>query len=60
MALTQRFAWMQQAKALKEKLDAALHKELDLKEHVQPWINKAFIIIAIIEGKIVQMQGTWE
>lgn len=40
---------MQQAKELKEKVDVAWHKEAVLKACVQPWINKAFIIIKKIE-----------
>lgn len=60
VALTQRFTWMQQAKALKEKVDVARHKEVVLKVHVQPWIDEAFIITTCIEEKFAQMQGTQE
>jgi len=51
---------MQQAKALKEQVDTPRHREEVLKACVQPWIDKAFIITTIIEGKIMQMQGTQE
>jgi uncharacterized coiled-coil DUF342 family protein len=51
---------MQQAKALKEQVDAARHKEAVLKARVQPWIDEAFTITTTIEGKLAQMQGTQE
>lgn len=52
VALTQRLAWMQQAKVLKEQVDVTQHKEGDLKEHVQPWIDEALVIIALIEARL--------
>jgi len=52
VSLTQRLTRMQQAKALKEKVDAARHKEVVLKACIQPWIDEAFIIIAFIEANI--------
>lgn len=58
VALTQRLAQMQQAKALKEKLDATRHREAVLTAHVQLWIDEAFVVIETIEGKLAQMQGT--
>lgn len=56
-ALTQRLTWMQQAKALKEQVDATRHKEAVLKVRIQPWIDKAFTITTEIEGKLTHMQG---
>ena len=55
LALTQRLKQMQQAKALKEKVDAVRHKEAVLKARVQPWIDEEFVITALIEAKLVQM-----
>ena len=52
VALTQRLAWMQQAKALEEQVDMAWHKEAVLKVHIQPSIDEAFTIIVEIEGKL--------
>ena len=43
---------MQQARALKEQVDAARQKEALLKVCVQPWIDKAFTITVDIEGKL--------
>lgn len=48
---------MQQAKALKEQVDVARHKEAVLKECVQPWIDEAFTITTNIEGKFTHIQG---
>lgn len=60
MAVTQRLAWMQQAKALKEEVDAARHKEVVLKARVQPWIDEEFVITTSIEANLAQMQGIEE
>jgi len=46
---------MQQAKALKEQVDAARHREAVLKARIQPWIDEAFIITTTIECKLTQM-----
>lgn len=46
---------MQQAKALKEKVEAAQHKEVVLKANIQPWIDEAFVITTSIEAKLAQM-----
>ena len=54
--LTQLLARMQQAKALKEQVDAARHKEVVLKASVQPF-DEAFMITAQIEGKLAHIQG---
>ena len=56
VALTQRLARMQQAKALKEQVDAARQKEIVLKARVQPWIDEAFLITTDIERKLAQMK----
>ncbi len=56
MVVTQRLVWTQNAKALKEQLDASRHKEAVLKVRIQPWINEAFTITAEIEGKLAHMQ----
>lgn len=55
VVLTQRLARFQEAKLLKEKVDAAHQKEAILKVHVQPWIDEAFLITAGIEKKLAQM-----
>ena len=55
VALTQRLTWMQQEKALKEQVDVVRHKEVDLKARIQPWIDEAFVIIALIEANLAQM-----
>jgi len=51
--LTQWLARMQQAKALKEQVDAVRHKEAVLKTCIHPWIDEAFTITIDIEGKLV-------
>jgi len=43
---------MQQARALKEQVDARRQKEALVKARVQPWIDEAFTITADIEGKL--------
>ena len=48
---------MQQARTLKEQVDATRQKEALLKACIQPWIDEAFTIIIEIEGKITHMQG---
>jgi len=48
---------MQQAKALKEQVDAARHKETVLKACMQPWIDEAFTTTIDIEGRLAQIQG---
>ena len=55
VALTQRLAQMQQAKALKDQVDATQHKKDALKARIQPWIDEAFFITASIEAKLMQM-----
>ena len=57
VALTRRLVQMQQAKAMKEQVNATQHKEAVLKARVQPWIDKAFTIKAEIEGKLTHMEG---
>ena len=46
---------MQEAKALKEQVDATWHKEAVLKAHLQPWIDEAYMITASIEGNITTL-----
>lgn len=48
---------MQKAKALKEQVDTARHKEAVLKARVQSWIDEAFTMTTDIEGKLTHMQG---
>lgn len=48
---------MQQAKALKEQVDATRQKEAVLKARVQPWIDETFTITVDIEGNLAQIQG---
>ena len=55
MTLAQRIARMQQEKVLEEQVDVAQHKEVVLKGRVQPWIDEAFTITTVIEGKLSQM-----
>lgn len=55
VALTQRLAWMQQTKVLKDKVDTMRHREAVLKARVQPWIDEAFIIKTSIESKLAKM-----
>lgn len=47
---------LQQAKALKEQVDATRQKEVVFKSHVQPWIDEAFLITVAIKGKLTQMK----
>lgn len=49
---------MQQMKVLKEQVDVSRHKETVLKVRLQLWINAAYIIIASIQEKLMQMQET--
>ena len=58
VSLTQRLARTQQAKALKEQVDATRHKEAALKMRLQLWINEAYTITISIEAKLVQLQAT--
>ena len=48
VSLTQRLAWMQQAKALKEQVVASWHKEEVLKVCLQPWIDEEYTITTTI------------
>ena len=56
VVLTQWLARMQQAKAFKEQVDVACHKEAVLKVLVQPCFDEAFTIMMDIEGKLAQIQ----
>lgn len=57
VVLTQGIVRLQQAKALKDQVDAAIQKEAILKSHVQHWIDEAFLITADIEGKLAHMKA---
>jgi len=50
--LTQWLETMQQARALKEQVDATRQKETLFKVRIQPWIDEAFTITVDIEGKL--------
>lgn len=56
--LTQRFARMQEEKALKEQVDVTRHKEAVLKAFLQPWIDEAYTITTSIEGNLTKLQGS--
>jgi len=47
---------MQQAKALKEQVDATRHKEVVLKAYLKPWIDEAYTITTSIEANLVQLR----
>ena len=55
VSLTQRLSRMQEAKALKEQVYAAWHKEAVLKACLQPWIYEAYAITTSIEVKLTQL-----
>jgi len=57
VVLTQRLVQMQQAKAPKEQVDVAQHKEVVLKACVQPWMDEAFTITTDIEGKLAHIDA---
>lgn len=40
-------------------MDVARQKEAGLKACIQPWLEEAFTVIAMIEGKLAQMQDTY-
>ena len=48
---------MQQAKVLKEQVDATRHKEVVLKARVPPQIDESFTITIEIDGKLANMHG---
>jgi len=58
VALTQRLVKLQEAKALKEKVDATKNKEVVLKARLKPWLEKAYLIMASIKGKLATLQET--
>jgi len=51
----QRLAKLQEAKALKEQVDIAKHKEVALKAHLQPSLDEAYAITTTIEGKLASL-----
>ncbi len=60
VSLTQSLMRMQQAKALKEQVDAARHNEVILKACLQLWIDEAYTITTSIEAKLMQLQEMQE
>ena len=58
ISITQRLAQLQEAKALKEQVDVAQHKEAVLKACLKPWLDEAYLIIATIESKLDSLQAT--
>jgi len=56
IVLTQRLEKLQEAKQLKEQVDAALHKEAMLKARLKPWLDEAYIVTSSIEAKLVTLQ----
>lgn len=55
VSLTQRLTRIKKAKALKEQVDVARHKEAVLKACLQPWIDEVYMIKTSIEGKLVKL-----
>lgn len=43
---------MRESQALKAQMDVARQKEERMKDRIQPWINEAFIISTMMEGRI--------
>lgn len=60
ISLTQKLMRMQQAKALKEQVDAAQHKEAFLKVCLEYWIDEAYTITTSIEENLTRLQETRE
>jgi len=55
--LTQKLAKLQEAKQLKEHVDAMLYKEVVLTARLKPWLEEAYVIIGNIEGKLANLQA---
>jgi len=51
---------MKEAQALKAQVDAVRQQEEVLKECIQPWLDEAFSISTMIEGKIAHMQAVYD
>ena len=49
---------MQEAKALKELVDAAQHKPVVSKACLKPWLDEAYVISSTIEEKMAGLQRT--
>lgn len=49
---------MQEAKTLKERVDATQQKEAVLKAHLKPWLDEAYLVTTSIEGKLASLQAT--
>jgi len=56
--ITPRLAKLQEAKDLKEQVDGAQHKEFVMKACLKPSLNKAYLIMTTIEGKLASLQET--
>lgn len=56
--MSQRLAKPEEAKVLKEQVDAAQRKEAVLKVHLNPWLDEAYLIITSIEGRLASLQET--
>lgn len=52
-----RLAKMKEIRALKAQVDATRKKEAVLKERIQPWLDKSFLVSTTIEGKLAYMQA---
>jgi len=55
ITITQRLAKMQEAKALKEQVDAAQHKEFILKAYLKHWLDEAYLITTTTKGKMASL-----
>ena len=58
VTITQRLTKLQEAKALKEQVDTAQHKEAVLKAYLKRWLDEAYLITTSIEGKLASLQET--
>ncbi len=54
----QRLAKLQEAKTLKEQVDATQHKEEVLKARLKPKMDEAYAVTTSIEGKLETLQAT--
>lgn len=55
VAIMQRLAKLQEAKVLKEKVDATQPKEAVLKTRLGPWLEEAYVLTTSIEGKLASL-----
>ena len=49
---------VQEAKALKEQVETAQHKEVVLKARLGPWLDEAYVLTTSIKGKLSSLQET--